>query len=74
MVNNCVKAAYVRLNVSYTPFLKHLGQLAKGNCSEIFADRGCEFCMTFIASQSVLGEHQKTCCPSTPSRLVSYDL
>ncbi|KAL6564302.1 hypothetical protein OROMI_015752 [Orobanche minor] len=38
------------------------GPLAKGNCSKIFAERGCKHCMRIFDGPVVLHEHQQICC------------
>ncbi|KAL3849836.1 hypothetical protein ACJIZ3_011718 [Penstemon smallii] len=55
---------------SFESLREHIaGRLAKGNCSEIFAERGCKFCMRILDSALLLSEHQEICCLPAPTPL-----
>lgn len=56
---------------TYNHFFKPLGSLAKGNCSKIFAERGCSFCMRIFDSPVSLCEHLEICCLPAPFPIVS---
>ncbi|CAA0828131.1 Exonuclease family protein [Striga hermonthica] len=47
------------------------GPIAKGDCSRIFAERGCGLCMRIFDSPAVLEEHRYTCCLPAPVPLGS---
>ncbi|KAG8389393.1 hypothetical protein BUALT_Bualt02G0224500 [Buddleja alternifolia] len=45
------------------------GSLSKGNCSKIFAERGCKLCMRIFDSPFILNEHQQICFQPAPAHL-----
>ncbi|PIN18181.1 3'-5' exonuclease [Handroanthus impetiginosus] len=49
------------------------GPLAKGNCSKIFAERGCNLCMRIFDSPDFLTEHRQICCLQPPVPLEMLD-
>ncbi|GAV78725.1 RNase_T domain-containing protein [Cephalotus follicularis] len=56
---------------SFESVREHLtGPLPKTNCSRIFSDHGCYFCLKVFDSLNSLSKHKETYCPSTPAPLV----
>ncbi|KAL8054948.1 hypothetical protein ABFS82_04G024900 [Erythranthe guttata] len=60
---------------SFESLREHLtGPLAKRTCSEIFAERGCKFCMRIFDSRVFIDEHQEMCCLPAPVPLGTMEM
>uniref|UniRef100_A0A3Q7I526 C2H2-type domain-containing protein n=1 Tax=Solanum lycopersicum TaxID=4081 RepID=A0A3Q7I526_SOLLC len=45
--------------------------LAKVDCSAVFAERGCIFCLKICSSMDSLNKHNETCRLTTPQSIVN---
>lgn len=48
------------------------GPVARGVCSAIFFQCGCQLCLTLSDSPASLNDHRETCRLSAPTPLVSW--
>lgn len=53
-------------------FLYVLGPLAKGLCSAVFSQYGCQLCLTRFDSHASLSDHRETCRLAAPVPVVSW--
>ncbi|KAK6780480.1 hypothetical protein RDI58_022664 [Solanum bulbocastanum] len=57
---------------SFESLREHMaGPLAKVNCSNIFAERGCILCLKICSSVDSLNKHKEMCHLTTPQPIVS---